>query len=313
MNLKILIGTFLLLSGCSTLHAADFLEGRGWTKEVDEFEGTKTYISQSAPFSRCVGLAMSVGGSVKGEISNNSVLAVSIFAATASAINLVSGASLRLRTKDGILDLPTKCSTAYERETFTLNCQAVALASDAKKMATTGFVRFETSGENFDMKPGNGCEAGLLKINQIGRDFYEATTGDLSLSADYELEQKEMSLAEEAERKRQAEEARIAEEQAATGAEKARKNEYKLIRTISPKYPRKAQTYGIEGYVVVGYTVTKEGNVTDPIILDGSSQGIFNQPAIEAVLQYKYKPRLVNGEPVDAPGARTTLTFEMAD
>jgi len=250
-------------------------------------------------------------GTVEGEISKDSILKVAIIAARIG--EPIETGTLRFRTDDGILDLPTNCSSRFEDGSWMMTCISLVLSHQAKELALTKFVRLQTPSKNFDLKPGGQCDRMIFGLNKIGRDFYEATTGDTSLSVEYEREQEKVRLAEEAAARRKAEETRLAEEQAAKAAEEARKNEYRLIRTIRPKYPRKAQTYGIEGYVVVGYTVTKEGNVTDPIIIDGSSQGIFNQPAIEAVLQYKYKPRLVNGEPVDAPGARTTLTFEMAD
>ena len=69
----------------------------------------------------------------------------------------------------------------------------------------------------------------------------------------------------------------------------------------------------IEGYVIVEYWVTKTGAVRDPVVIDAKPPGIFNRAAINAALKYKYKPKVINGEPVDVPGVKTRITFEMAD
>ncbi len=89
--------------------------------------------------------------------------------------------------------------------------------------------------------------------------------------------------------------------------------EYLPIVKANPQYPRRAQTRGIEGYVIVEYWVTKTGAVRDPVVIDAKPPGIFNRAAINAALKYKYKPKVINGEPVDVPGVKTRITFEMAD
>ena len=89
--------------------------------------------------------------------------------------------------------------------------------------------------------------------------------------------------------------------------------EYLPIVKVNPQYPRRAQTRGIEGYVIVEYWVTKTGAVRDPVVIDAKPPGIFNRAAINAALKYKYKPKVINGEPVDVPGVKTRITFEMAD
>jgi len=65
--------------------------------------------------------------------------------------------------------------------------------------------------------------------------------------------------------------------------------------------------------VIVEYWVTKTGAVRDPVVIDAKPPGIFNRAAINAALKYKYKPKVINGEPVDVPGVKTRITFEMAD
>ena len=89
--------------------------------------------------------------------------------------------------------------------------------------------------------------------------------------------------------------------------------EYLPIVKVNPQYPRRAQTRGIEGYVLLEYIVTKTGAVRDPVVIEAKPPGIFNRAAINAALKYKYKPKVVNGEPIDVAGVKTRITFEMAD
>ena len=89
--------------------------------------------------------------------------------------------------------------------------------------------------------------------------------------------------------------------------------EYLPIVKVNPQYPRRAQTRGIEGYVLLEYIVTKTGAVRDPVVIEAKPPGIFNRAAINAALKYKYKPKVVNGEPIDVAGVKTRITFEMVD
>lgn len=89
--------------------------------------------------------------------------------------------------------------------------------------------------------------------------------------------------------------------------------EYLPIVKVKPIYPRRAQTRGIEGYVLLQFTVTKSGAVADPVVLESEPPGIFDRAAINAALKFKYKPKVVNGEPIDVAGVPHRITFELAD
>ena len=89
--------------------------------------------------------------------------------------------------------------------------------------------------------------------------------------------------------------------------------EYLPIVKVAPQYPRRAQARGIEGYVLLEYIVTKTGAVRDPVVIEAKPPGIFDRAAINAALKYKYKPKVVNGEPIDVAGVKTRITFEMVD
>ena len=89
--------------------------------------------------------------------------------------------------------------------------------------------------------------------------------------------------------------------------------EYLPIVKVNPVYPRRAQTRGIEGYVLLEFIVTKTGAVTNPVVIEAKPPGIFDRAATNAALKFKYKPKVVNGEPIDVAGVRNLIKFELAD
>lgn len=87
--------------------------------------------------------------------------------------------------------------------------------------------------------------------------------------------------------------------------------EYLPIVRVEPIYPTRAATRGIEGYVIVEFTVTTNGSVKDPMIVEAEPANIFNRAAENAVLKWKFKPRVIDGTPVEVPGVQTQLTFKL--
>jgi protein TonB len=81
-----------------------------------------------------------------------------------------------------------------------------------------------------------------------------------------------------------------------------------LIRKISPTYPANALRMHIEGSVELLATVSKEGNISHIKVLSGDAQ--LTRAASEAVKQWKYKPYLLNGEPVDIQ-TQVTINFRL--
>jgi protein TonB len=87
--------------------------------------------------------------------------------------------------------------------------------------------------------------------------------------------------------------------------------EYLPIVKVAPIYPRRAQTRGITGYCIVEYTVTKTGSIRDPQPVDCQPQGVFESASVKASLKFKYKPRVVDGEPIEVAGVQNKFTYEL--
>lgn len=94
--------------------------------------------------------------------------------------------------------------------------------------------------------------------------------------------------------------------------------EYLPIVKVPPEYPSTALSRGIEGYCTVVYTVTETGTTRDPqpiadqcITKDGKPTTVFNRASVRAALKFKYKPKVVDGKPVEVPGVKNRFTYEM--
>ncbi|MBT8084558.1 MAG: energy transducer TonB [Woeseia sp.] len=88
--------------------------------------------------------------------------------------------------------------------------------------------------------------------------------------------------------------------------------DYLPIVRVAPVYPSRALSRGIEGYVDLSFTVTTAGTVKDPIVIQSTSS-LFERAATQAVLKFKYKPRVVDGQPVEVPGVKTRITFRIEE
>ena len=86
--------------------------------------------------------------------------------------------------------------------------------------------------------------------------------------------------------------------------------EYLPIVKVAPVYPSRALSRGLEGYVIVEFTVTQAGAVKDVTVVESTSS-LFERAAVEAAFKFKYKPRVIDGVAVEVPGVRNKITFEI--
>ena len=49
------------------------------------------------------------------------------------------------------------------------------------------------------------------------------------------------------------------------------------------------------------------------MVVEADPPGIFDRAAQQAALKFKYKPKVVNGEPIDVAGVRNLITFELTE
>jgi periplasmic protein TonB len=64
-----------------------------------------------------------------------------------------------------------------------------------------------------------------------------------------------------------------------------------------PVYPEIARRAGVEGTVWVKIWVDKEGNPKKAVVQKSDAE-LFNQPAIDAAMKWKFTPAIMNNGPV---------------
>src|SRR3990172_1983876 len=83
-----------------------------------------------------------------------------------------------------------------------------------------------------------------------------------------------------------------------------------LVR-INPDYPPRALSRGIEGWVIVQFTITAEGTVKDAKVVSSEPKGVFDDAAVKAILRWRYNPKVVEGVAVERVGLQTKLIFDL--
>lgn len=104
--------------------------------------------------------------------------------------------------------------------------------------------------------------------------------------------------------------------------------EYLPIVKVQPQYPRRALQRGMTGWAIVEFTVTAQGTVRDPVTVANcgwiqnarseeecfdSPNTVFDRAAENAALKFKYKPKIVDGEPVETAGVQNKITFQLTE
>ncbi|HWY19753.1 MAG TPA: energy transducer TonB [Candidatus Acidoferrum sp.] len=70
-----------------------------------------------------------------------------------------------------------------------------------------------------------------------------------------------------------------------------------LVKRVQPNYPPLARQARIQGQVVLHAVISKDGSIEGLTLISGHP--MLAPAAIDAVKQWKYKPYLLNGEPVE--------------
>jgi protein TonB len=64
---------------------------------------------------------------------------------------------------------------------------------------------------------------------------------------------------------------------------------------VPPKYPARAASRHIEGWVKVEFTIQTDGSVDNAVVVGSEPEDIFNDAALTAISKWKFKEKMVNG------------------
>jgi TonB family protein len=84
-----------------------------------------------------------------------------------------------------------------------------------------------------------------------------------------------------------------------------------LVKSVKPKYPPKAESGKVEGWVELDFTVAASGDVKDIAVHAASVSGVFDNAATSALSQWRFKPVIRDAKAV-AQRARIRIRFTLA-
>ena len=100
--------------------------------------------------------------------------------------------------------------------------------------------------------------------------------------------------------------------------------DYHLLERADPVYPQPALEQGIAGWVLIEFNLSMEGKVEEPVVVEACGMAvnssvdqscseygnpIFNDAALQAVRQFRYKPGYAEGRAVVVEGVRYRVRF----
>ncbi len=80
---------------------------------------------------------------------------------------------------------------------------------------------------------------------------------------------------------------------------------------VTPTYPTRAASRGIEGWCQVSFTVTETGGVRDVVVVDAEPPGIFDTSSIRAAEKFKFQPKVVDGKGVEVPNVQYVFRYQL--
>jgi TonB family protein len=84
------------------------------------------------------------------------------------------------------------------------------------------------------------------------------------------------------------------------------------LNRSAPSYPTQALYQRREGWVMVSFIISEEGEVIEPMIEDSSSSD-FDDSALRAIRNWRYKPATLGGKPVEQSMVQTIIRYKMAE
>ena len=96
------------------------------------------------------------------------------------------------------------------------------------------------------------------------------------------------------------------------GKYKRKNADYLMIKQIPPKYPSSLFSRGLEGCVLVGYTITQEGKTADHEVI-WSTDKRFDKAAFKSSKSFIFSPPIKEDMPIVVEDAKSFITFKIQE
>jgi TonB family protein len=85
-----------------------------------------------------------------------------------------------------------------------------------------------------------------------------------------------------------------------------------VLTKTAPAYPPSAQQTGREGWVLVSFIVSEQGDVIEPMI-EQSSSADFDATTLRAIKSWRFKPATLGGKPVEESMVQTIIRYKLQE
>lgn len=68
-----------------------------------------------------------------------------------------------------------------------------------------------------------------------------------------------------------------------------------------------------QGYVILQFDINEQGATENIEVIESTHNGLFDREAVSSLKKWRYKPKLVNGQPARDTGKKVRLEFQIAD
>ena len=83
-----------------------------------------------------------------------------------------------------------------------------------------------------------------------------------------------------------------------------------IVSKVQPVYPPEAKAARVQGPVVLGAVIGEDGAIQSLRVISSASP-LLDQSALDAVRQWRYRPYLLNGSPVEVD-TQITVNFTLS-
>jgi TonB family protein len=247
-------------------------------------------------------------------VGRNSVVSEKTVSEPAASVRVASVEIIEVTTVENVQTRATGLNGAMSPQQ-TQTQIAEAPVSDIKKSSADELVAMlNIQLDSTSVPKGNFGPAFPMTIAQSDIDYAPAPSGTI-YSENESIEQNDLAVAAEIEmiketgkvllqnRSTRTSATALANHKKADGSVTFMSSDVdappKVIRSYPPRYPYLAKRDDITGSILLQFVITKEGNAVDTTVLESEPKGIFDESALRAIEQYRFKPGMKDGEAVD--------------
>ncbi|MGC9403706.1 energy transducer TonB [Vibrio genomosp. F10 str. 9ZC157] len=84
------------------------------------------------------------------------------------------------------------------------------------------------------------------------------------------------------------------------------------LHRVEPNYPSRALRRGVEGHVIMNFSIDELGKPFDIVVVEGKPPRQFEREAVQALKRWKYQPKIVNQASVVQHGQSVKLEFRLS-